>query len=147
MSQDIITDLAELMAHMRRREDAANLATRPEQRALIAATETVYWMRFVSTYNVSIFGESWSLREAIEKERKFYTLDEAGMPADPDGRLELMSISAGLRERRERGFLFGRCYSVLEPEGEIGDTHVSQVMPISRETFEEFRANGWRVDH
>lgn len=46
---------------------------------------------------------------------------------------------------RENGFIFGRCYSELCPNGELGDTHVTHIThKVSKEDFERARANGWR---
>ena len=44
---------------------------------------------------------------------------------------------------RARGYLTGTAYSAWEPDGEHGDVHVSQVMPISRLTFVVAREEGW----
>lgn len=39
-------------------------------------------------------------------------------------------------ELRKRGYLTGMAYSLWEPEGEGGDTHVSRVIPVSSLVFE-----------
>lgn len=48
-----------------------------------------------------------------------------------------------LRESREMGYMFGKHYSVVVPEGEWGSAHVSQLVPISKETFEFFKSREW----
>jgi hypothetical protein len=51
-----------------------------------------------------------------------------------------------IEERRKYGFVFGKCYSVLCPEGEYGDTSVGDIKAkITPETFERARLNGWRT--
>jgi hypothetical protein len=52
------------------------------------------------------------------------------------------TASFDVAENRKRGFLTGIAYSALTgpSNGEYGDTHVSQVVPINRETFEAAQA-------
>jgi hypothetical protein len=48
-------------------------------------------------------------------------------------------------DARKRGYVFGTCYSVMCPEGELGSTHVGNIhLLISRSTFETAKSNGWR---
>lgn len=49
-----------------------------------------------------------------------------------------------LTDAYTRGFRYGRCYSVTEPDGELGFTHVSVMRKISGEQFEEAEERGWR---
>lgn len=44
---------------------------------------------------------------------------------------------------RGRGYLTGMAYSAWEPEGEGGDTHVSQVIPVPPALFTLAQAAGW----
>lgn len=55
------------------------------------------------------------------------------------------SASFDVDENRARGFLTGTAYDVHTgpSNGEYGDTHVSQVVPINRETFEAAQAAGF----
>lgn len=49
-----------------------------------------------------------------------------------------------IEEGRTRGYQFSRCYSVLCPEGELGDTHVSHMSAkLTKEQFEQARDAGW----
>jgi hypothetical protein len=49
-----------------------------------------------------------------------------------------------IESARENGFVFGRCYSVMCPEGELGDTHITYIThKISRSLFDRARANGF----
>jgi hypothetical protein len=53
--------------------------------------------------------------------------------------------TAGILARRVNGYIFGRCYSVLCHDGELGDTHVGNITcKITKQVFDRARANGWR---
>jgi hypothetical protein len=56
-----------------------------------------------------------------------------------------VQVDAGfdVDENRARGYLTGTAYSAWCDYGESGDTHVSQVITISRETFDLARALDW----
>ena len=44
-----------------------------------------------------------------------------------------------------KNFRFCRCYSIVCPNGELGDVHVSTVKRrITKEEFEEMKRRGWR---
>lgn len=47
-------------------------------------------------------------------------------------------------ENYARGWRHGRGYSVIEPEGEPGYSHVSVLAPVSRAQFAAAAARGWR---
>jgi len=44
------------------------------------------------------------------------------------------------------GFRFGRAYSQIEPDGELGDTHVSDMTKITKEEFESAKILNWDLD-
>lgn len=46
----------------------------------------------------------------------------------------------------ERGYRFGKWYSVVCPEGELGDAHISTLWPIRKEDFDHAKANGWSME-
>jgi hypothetical protein len=49
-----------------------------------------------------------------------------------------------IRERPQlNGFCFCKAYSVCCPEGELGDAHLSAMVPIEPEEFEGARERGW----
>ncbi len=51
------------------------------------------------------------------------------------------SITDGMTQ----GYLYGRCFSQLCPDGELGSIHITRVSAkISREDFERAKANRWR---
>lgn len=82
---------------------------------------------------------------------------EAPVPPDPDVLASLHSADAEdlmqefqnevemYEELNKGGYLFGTCYSVMCPEGEMGSTHVLNVtVKIDKATFDRAKANGWR---
>lgn len=141
----------EMFAAMTEREAAANEGLLPNQIALRDDVEhTRVWLRLLpdGAGVLPIFGWSWSLREASGRERSYYepkTDNPDVAIADEFGAAEFASIVEGLRERRTRGYLYGECFSVVEPDGELGDTHVSSVWPLTEEAFAEAKAHGWDV--
>jgi hypothetical protein len=48
-----------------------------------------------------------------------------------------------LKESYDNGFRFGKAYSVIEPDGELGDTHVSDMIKITKGQFEAAKALNW----
>jgi len=50
-----------------------------------------------------------------------------------------------IQDARSRNYVYGRCYSAIVPEGEIGSTHITRVhAKIDRAVFERAKANGFR---
>ncbi len=48
-------------------------------------------------------------------------------------------------EMRQRGYVFGECFSAICTYGEVGDTHVTRIHgKISQGLFERMKANGFR---
>lgn len=57
---------------------------------------------------------------------------------------DLIVYAEVLRARKGRPYVFVRAYSILVPQGEMGDVHRSVIAEvITRETFEAARRNGW----
>lgn len=128
--------LEEMQADMRAATDAANEGLYPAQIRMRDAVDTdSYWARLIPEYgNLWIFGECWSAARSRQSE------------VDCGADAEEADYTAGvLAESRRDGYLFGRCYSIVEPDGEIGSTHVSQVCPISKELFEDARRREWSL--
>jgi hypothetical protein len=102
-----------MLAAMRKFEDIANSRLLPGQARLRdATTERCYFARAMPDYDLVIYGIVPPNAE---------TQEEDGFNVD---------------ENRTRGYLTGIAYSTAVGEdGEPGDTHVSQVTPISEETF------------
>jgi hypothetical protein len=54
-------------------------------------------------------------------------------------------VLEGYPEGRPQHYRFCRCFSVVCPEGELGDVHVSTVRCImSRGLFERLKEQGWQ---
>lgn len=117
-----MNDLDGMFAAMSDMEDAANARLTAVQVALRDATgETVYWARAMPDEDLVIYGIVPPNAE---------TQEGAGFDVD---------------ENRARGYLTGTAYSaaVDAERGESGDTHVSQVIAISQETFRLAQMLGW----
>jgi len=114
--------LEALFAEMRANEDAANAQVRPEQAAL---TWGDHFLRLypMGEQVLAIFGRIPSAEEFERSEGS-------------DG-------LARHTEIMERGYRFAWCHSIIEPEGEPGDTHVVTVWPITEAQFAEAKAVGW----
>ena len=123
----------EMFADMRRAEDGANAAmTAHQRRHLDAAAENPTYA-FRVWEGLVIVGETSTPRARAERER------ELGAE-DFDYDLERFTEVHG------RGYLTGRWYSVVEPDGELGDTHVSQVVWIDPLVFNTLREFGWDME-
>lgn len=140
------------------REDQANAGLLPAQIELRDDTEnTRYWVRPYPQANCLIFGEAWSFNQFCDVSSKYVDdlpmvngqpMFEAGAEVWASYRESLSESVYEIRavaESRTRGYLRGIAYSIIEPDGEHGSTHVSNVYPISKEAFEEARASGWRA--
>ena len=103
----------EAFAAMEAAEAAANERLTPGQvRLRDAVTETVYWAKAIPEWDLVIYGEVPP--NAVTQEGADFDVDE----------------------NRARGYLTGIAYSAAVGEnGEPGDTHVSEVIAISAETF------------
>lgn len=136
-------DMARVMGE---REDSANASLLDIQQDLRDDTEhTRYWIRPFPQAGVIIFGETYSFRDLCDSVVKYVPDLEANDESYDEMLDEVVWEVRASTESRQRGYLFGRAYSMLEPEGELGSTHVASVAPISREAFEEARTAGWRV--
>jgi len=111
----------EAMAAMAASEDAANRGLLPGQiRARDAVTETVHWAQVVVDWDMIIYGKTPPIADILARDPGF-----------------------DVKDNRERGYLTGTAYSQVEPDGEPGDTHVSQVVPITPEIFARAESKGW----
>lgn len=72
-------------------------------------------------FGVTVFGEVWEYSEKY--------------PED----------NPTIQQSRRRGYIYGRFYSALCPEGEVGSTHITTIVgTVPREVFERAKANGFR---
>lgn len=122
----------EMMEALRAAEEAANERVTPAQASV---TWGDYWAReFAGDF--WIFGHIPTERETEASER------EAG--ADPH---ELKEATLSLRRDHERGYRFGRAYSVACPDGELGSTHISEMeAKLTRGQFEAARRARWSME-
>lgn len=140
----------EAMNAMAEAEAAANENLAPEQSALTWGST---WVRFDHVPSgVLIVGRCATIEEVEAGERECapkiedYPV-ETGPPvivdeftadtAEFEG--ELAGTLAQTRDSHERGYLFGRAYSAIEPDGELGSTHRANAWPISPECFDALR--------
>lgn len=123
--------LDEAFATMARGEAAANARLHERQRAM---TPPCWFVRVIDFGNdrVVVFGEVPAFEEMDRVERELGAGDEEARETDKM-----------LRGAFERGYLFGQCFSVVEPEGEWGSTHKVDVWPITQAQFEEAREFNW----
>lgn len=117
---------------MRQAEEAANRNLLPAQKKIGWGD---YWMNPQPNLDLLIFGYVFTLLENEAGERAAGSSDE-----------EWQYTKAGLLDSYERGYRFGRAYSTVEPNGELGSTHISQMVPISKEQFAEAKALDWDLD-
>lgn len=124
----------EMQAEMSRQEAAAMADMGEHQRALLGRRK-FHWVRPYAEMDIFIFG-AYDFDDWVANEKRLWD-DEDGPFSEHQAQME--------RNNLERGYLSGRAYSTLEPDGELGDTHVSSVHEISEAAFEEARAIGWRI--
>ena len=128
MSFESFDSFEEAVQAMRRAEARANAAAHDEQ---VRITYGDYWM---SAYDAEflIFGRVSTLAELDAEEKR---------------------LGAGVMERRveqemiegahARGYRFGKAFSIVEPDGEIGSTHCSVMVPITGEMFARAESHRW----
>lgn len=124
-------DIDSLIEFLGNSHDAATAATTPEQQKV---GEGDFWKRNVG--GLQIFGYVFNRMDMRDA-----ALD-AGCSSD-----EADEEVAHIVQQLENGYLFGRCYSVVVPEGELGSTHRSQVTQITQQEFESAREKGWHDVH
>jgi hypothetical protein len=79
-----------------------------------------------------IYGHVWTRQDHVEELRR-----------DRLGPMELESELAWREYRAMLGYRWGSCYSVIEPDGEDGETHVSTCRKITVGEFDAARQRGW----
>jgi hypothetical protein len=123
----------EMQAYLEANEAAANAHLVDTQKAI---TYGQLWVRFYDIADrVIIFGKVMELETVRAEEIRL------GASAG-----EAAYTVKNVEERMARNYLFGRCWSVIEPDGELGDTHASQVWPCSPALYDEAHRVGWRID-
>lgn len=111
--------------------DRANEATSDRQKAITGGD---HWVR-LDYPEFEIWGRVWTEEEFVASEKA------AGAT-----RAELRYSLQVLRDSAERGYRFGIAYSTVEPGGELGDTHVYNMLPVPASLFEAARDCGWDLN-
>lgn len=110
----------QMMSAMAAHEDEANRHLTPGQVRLRDDVEnTRHWAQALPDYDLVVYGI-----------------------AQPNFIVK-RSADFDVEDNRVRGYLTGTAYSVGEASGEYGDTHVSQVVPISEDVFLMAQMLGW----
>jgi hypothetical protein len=116
------------MTAMRRAEQRANARVTPEQTAI------GYGDHWCSAFeDFLIFGRVSTLEELDTRSAEL-TDDPEEVQAEHD-----MIVSA-----HARGYRFGWAYSVAEPDGELGSTHISRMTSITERQFDRAKGHAWR---
>ena len=108
----------------------ANESLSEEQRAI---TYGDYWVR--TDYEFLIFGYINTLDELDESSRR--------LGADEE---EIAYERAMIADAHARGYMYGKAYSVVEPDGEWGSTHRVSMQKVSKQTFDRMRELGWTLE-
>lgn len=115
-----LDDMARYMADA---EKVANENTLPRQKTI---TYGDYWLK--ADHDIFVFGRVLTEDEYTE-----------GITTKK-GRKEALDA---LHERYDRGYRRCKTYSLFVPEGELGDSHVATMWPITQEEFVYARKAGW----
>lgn len=83
--------------------------------------------------DLKIYGRIMTREEFIKTEKDCGALDD-----------ELAGTMQTHDSSYARGYRWGWCYSIVEPTGELGSTHVSVMRKIGKEEFEEAERKGWK---
>ena len=121
--------IEEMFDYIEKQTQRANASLTAEQKAI---TWGSHWVRFLPSEQLIIFGRVFTLAEIEQGERS------AGASTE-----ELEYTLNSCRANHDRGYLFGRAYSVAEPDGELGDTHRANMWPITEQQFDEARQAAW----
>jgi len=108
----------------------ANESLSEEQKAI---TYGDYWVR--TDYEFLIFGYINTLDELDESSRR--------LGADEE---EIAYERAMIADAHARGYMYGKAYSVVEPDGEWGSTHRVSMQKVSKQTFDRMRELGWTLE-
>lgn len=123
----------EMQRFLEEQEAAGNARMSPIQRKI---TFGDYWVRFLDVAGrVVIFSYVMPLAEIWDEEVRLGASEG-----------EANAVVKATEESHARGYVFGNCFSIVEPTGELGSTHLCNVWPCSEQLYREARMVGWRVD-
>jgi hypothetical protein len=123
----VFDDVDEMFEAIGKGVDAAKARATPKQNAI---TYGDYWVRVWE--DILIAGHITPQEELWATEAELGASEE-----------ELEWEMASMKANYDNGFRFGRAYSVIEPNGELGDTHVSEMVPITEEEFKQLKGLHW----
>jgi len=139
-------DLDEFYRYLARKEQQANERMLDIQRRMITCEDEQWYVNIsVPMQELFIAGEAWSLRHARQSELESYGVETVSGLND-EQKAEFNASIRLMRDARNRGYIFGKSYSIIEPRGELGSTHVSCMWPINEAAFNEAREQMWRPD-
>jgi len=121
----------EAFAWMQEQEAKANADVHPAQKRIDRGT---YALRPAPEVPCLIFGYILT-EEEIREGEVFAGADEG----------ELAFTMDILASSYQRGYRYGRWYSVVVPEGEIGDAHIANLWPLTKEVFDAAKEQGWQL--
>ena len=127
MSVQFFDDTDEMFAAINRGVEAAKKRATAKQNAISYGD---YWLRAYE--DILIFGHITPEKDLWAAEVELGASEE-----EIEGERAMMAASYA------DGFRFGRAYSIVCPEGELGDTHVCDMIPITEEEFEESKDLHW----
>lgn len=127
MTVEFFDNTDDMFAAISRGVEQAKARATPAQNAI---TYGDYWMR--AWEDILIFGYIYTREEMDAAEVKLGATQE-----------ELEYEHQVYDRSYADGFRFGRAYSVIEPDGELGDTHVSDMVKITKEEFESAKSLNW----
>lgn len=115
-------NLDDMFQDMRRAEEEANAHLHPSQSKIGYGD---HWMRTVPEADVIVFG-------------RIYGREEEMIGEDRESQAMMDTSYA-------RGYRFGRAFSVICPEGELGSTHIANMIPISEDDFHIAGTLNWKI--
>lgn len=131
------TDIEEAFDFMRANEEAANASVTDDQKKIVGDCFVKRQVQYGDGYLLTIYGEVWSMETFTESEKKYLNLD------DPDEKEEFDMIISSQKDTYERGYRFGKWYSVVEPDGELGSAHIVSLDLIEEAEFNAAKERGW----
>lgn len=121
----------EMFKAIQRGVEQAKARATPEQNAI---TKGDYWWRYVATMDLHIFGY-------IMTDDELYS----GSAYRGISEREIQWEKEAAKDSYDNGFRFGRAYSVVVPEGELGETHVADMVKISKAQFDYAKQHDWSL--
>ena len=130
MTVEFFDNTEDMFAAIRRNVESAKSAATPEQNAI---TYGDHWVR--SYEDFLIFGYIYTKEEMDAAETALGASQEE------------LEYEHRVYDRSYRdGFRFGKAYSIVEPDGELGDTHVCEMVRITTEEFNAAKSLNWSWD-